>query len=406
MTTDNLDVAIIGAGFAGLATAAELKRRGVARFAVLEQGNDVGNFWRTNTYDCIRLHSAWHDLPNDGGAIEQYPMFKTRADLLRYFEDYARHHELPIRFGERVSRIKQMGAGAGKDHDWLITTQHGELGARYLVIATGVNRAPSYPVLYGHDEFVGTIIHSSQYRNPAGFVGRRVLVVGSGNSGAEIAIDLLRGGASHTALWVRGPRYFIPLPRMKWLFHLFRLLKLNSPESMDARHRIRVGTPEFDAALEQPDRVLGALATDLGRWGIRKPDAGPAREQYANGRIPTFDVGAIPAIRSGKLQVIDGNVREIEAVGEGGVRFSDGIEPFDAVILGTGFKPRLEDFLDDADKMTGPVRWHARSALTDGRCRSTVFPSAFFPGFDPTVLGGLSLGRWGVEVGDRIADEL
>src|SRR4030095_703911 len=103
---------------------------------------------------------------------------------------------------------------------------------------------------------------------------------------------------------------------MKWLFHLFRLLKLNSPESMDARHRIRVGTPEFDAALAQPARVLGALATALGRRGIRKPDVRPAREQYANGRIPTFDVGAIPAIRSGQLQGVDGNVGEIEGGGE------------------------------------------------------------------------------------------
>lgn len=309
MAANELDVAIIGAGFAGLATGAELKRRGISNVAILEQGDGVGDFWRTHTYDCISLHSAWHDLPNDAGANARYPMFKSRADLLRYFEEYARLHALPLRFGERVSSIRQQSAGVGNERDWRIETNRGTVTTRYLVVATGVNRMPSYPVLYGHENFVGTVIHSSQYRNAGGFEGRRVLVVGSGNSAAEVSVDLVRNGAADVAMWVRAPRYFIPLNRMKWMFRALRLLGLTKAESMDARHNIRVGTPEFEAALEQPNRTLAALAVDLSRWGIRTPKALPATEQYTNGRIPTFDVGAIPAMRRGKLRVIDGNRR-------------------------------------------------------------------------------------------------
>lgn len=65
-----------------------------------------------------------------------------------------------------------------------------------------------------------------------------------------------------------------------------------------------------------------------------------------------------------------------------------------------------KEFLVDADRLLGPVRWFARGPLTDGRCRSSVAPSLWFPGFDVTPIGGLSLGRWGFEVGERIAAAL
>ena len=87
------------------------------------------------------------------------------------------------------------------------------------------------------------------------------------------------------------------------------------------------------------------------------------------------------------------------------MRFGGGAEPFDDVILATGFEPRLEEFLD-VPELLGPVLWWKSHPLTDGRSRSTVHPSIFFPGFDRTPLGGQSLGRWGFEVGERIAEAL
>ena len=128
-------------------------------------------------------------------------------------------------------------------------------------------------------------------------------------------------------------------------------------------------------------------------------------ETFFKGRIATFDQGAIAKIRSGEIRVIDGNRRPIESFAKAGVRFGDGVEPFDDVILATGFEPRLEEFLADPE-LLGPVLWWKAYPLTDGRSRSCVYPSIFFPGFDRSPLGGNGLGRWGFEAGERIAEAL
>jgi hypothetical protein len=128
-------------------------------------------------------------------------------------------------------------------------------------------------------------------------------------------------------------------------------------------------------------------------------------ETSLRGRVPTLDVGAIAKIRSGAIRGIDGDARPIAGFEAAGVRRGAAVLPCDAVILGTGFDPGLGDFMADAE-LLGAVRWHPLRPKTDGRCRSTVHPSIFFPGFDPTPLGGISLGYWGSEVGSRIAEGL
>jgi indole-3-pyruvate monooxygenase len=401
-----LDALVIGAGLAGLATGAALRAHGVPRFAVVEQGADVGHFWST-TYDRLHLHSPWHDLPYDGGASRRYPMYKSKHDMARYFREYAKRHELDshLRLGERVLRVRRRGGDAGDGDGWSIETTRGEHSARYLVVATAINRSPHEPAIPARQAYRGAALHSVQYRNPTPFRGQRVLVVGSGNSAAEIALDLVQGGAAAVAMWVRGPRWFIPLRRMSLIYRLFRLLGQASPAKMDVRHRITFGTPEFERALAPIDALGRRLAVDLSAFGIRQPELGPQRESFARGRIPTYDVGAVEEIRRGRIRVIDGNRRPIEGFTESGVRFADGDEPFDAVVLATGFRPKLEEFLAEP-AMLGPVRWLEAAPLTDGRCRSVVYPTAFFPGFDPTPIGGLSLGRWGWEVGSTIAREI
>jgi hypothetical protein len=206
-------------------------------------------------------------------------------------------------------------------------------------------------------------------------------------------------------MWVRGPRHFIPLRRMARLFWTFRLLGFFTEKRAAAAHAITFGTPEFERTVAQRDKLTRFLSVDLSAYGIRKPANGPMWETFQAGRIPTFDQGAIEKIRSGAIRVIDGNARPIEGFAEEGVRFGDCAEPFDAVILATGFEPRLEDFMADREVL-GPVQQWKSWPLTDGRARSRVYPSLFFPGFDRTPLGGHSLGRWGWEVGERIAEAL
>jgi indole-3-pyruvate monooxygenase len=405
---ETLDAICIGAGFCGLGLGAALRRRGVSHFAILEQGGEVGHFW-TRTYDRIRLHSAFHDLPDDGGARRDYGIFLSRDELLEYFRRYAERHGLAphLRFGARVSRVARLDPAASGGAEWELETSAGALRTRHLAVATAMNRVPKWPApeIPGRERFRGRVLHSAEYRNAKPWAGREVLVVGSGNSAAEISLDLVEGGARRVSMWVRGPRHFLPLSRVALLFRLLRLLGQMTPAKLAEMHRTSFGTPEFERVVEARDKVMTRLSVDLSRYGIRKPAEGPAAETFLRGRIPTFDVGAIRSIRSGAIRVIDGNQRPIEAFCEEGVRFGDAAERFDAVVLATGFEPALDEFIADRE-LLGPVRWHPLLPLTDGRSRSRIHPSIFFPGFDPTPLGGVSLGYWGAEVGERIAEAL
>jgi hypothetical protein len=119
------------------------------------------------------------------------------------------------------------------------------------------------------------------------------------------------------------------------------------------------------------------------------------------GRVPVFDQGAIPLISSGAIGIIDGNVQPIRGLTAAGVRFAAGEERFDAVILATGFKAAL-DFLDEPGRLLASDDDRAQLLpITDGRCRSTLEPTLFLPGFDLSAIGGFGLGRWGWEIGQR-----
>jgi len=147
------------------------------------------------------------------------------------------------------------------------------------------------------------------------------------------------------------------------------------------------------------------FSVDLSAFGIRKPPYGPMLETFMTGRIPVFDQGAIRLIRQRAIRIVDGNLRPILTFTRDGVQLGSSAERFDTVLLATGFEPRLGEFIDDHQTLLGTVRWRRNFPLTDGRCRSRPVSSAFFPGFDQSVNGGLSLGRWGWEVGERIAAE-
>lgn len=394
------DVLIIGAGFAGLSLGASLRSNGLDNFAVLEQGSGVGAFWSGN-YDRIRLHSPWHDLPCDGGLRKRYGMFLGRDELLEYFRAYAAHHRLAahLHFNERVLRVRRASSR------WEVETEHSFSTSQYLVVATSAFRTPVVPEIPGSDKFQGTLMHSRSYRNGAPFRAKRVFVVGSGNSAAEIALDLVESGAAEVHMWVRGPRHFLPLRTLRPVMRLLRLFDLDfSNRAWDKGHRLTKVNPGFHPTLRQKDRAFSRFSQDLSRFGIRKPKEGPLTEMLVKGRVPVFDQGALPLIRKGKIMIIDGNVRPIRSFTATGVQVGDAEERFDAVILATGFKPGLDEFLRDHQRL---VAWNENRCqllpITDGRCRSTVEPTLFFPGFDFSAIGGFSLGRWGWEIGQKIA---
>ena len=310
-------VLIIGAGPAGLATAGALRQRGIAAH-VIEQAAEPGASWRAH-YERLHLHtvkthSALPGLPFPADA----PRYLPRQGVVDYLERYAAHHGIRPETGEAVARIEADSAG------WAVTTASGRcIRAAQVVLATGANREPRVPVLPGQDGFAGRVVHSRSYRNARPFAGQRVLVVGMGNTGAEIALDLAEHGV-RVALSVRSP------------VNIVHREVLGRPTQLSS---IALGKlpPALGDALALLLRTL--TVGDLTRWGLRTPAGSPLRQLRQEGKTPVIDVGTLQRIRAGDIAVHPG----IALLTAGGVRFVDGTEhAFDTVILATGYKPALQ----------------------------------------------------------------
>src|SRR5436305_3218879 len=186
---ERVEVAVIGGGPAGLATAATLKRSGILA-VVLERSDAVGASWRRH-YDRLHLHTVrWLSHLPGYRFSRSHGRWVSRDGVVRYLEGYVRHHAIEVRTGVEVRRLERSDDGA----EWVLETPNGALRAQYVVVATGYNHTPVLPDWPGRDSFTGELIHGQDYRNPSPYAGRDVLVVGAGNTGAEIAVDLIEGG--------------------------------------------------------------------------------------------------------------------------------------------------------------------------------------------------------------------
>lgn len=318
-------VAVIGAGPAGLAAAAALRGRGVPS-VVLEHGDDVAMSWRRH-YDRLHLHTVrWlshlpgYRIPRSEGR------WVSRDGVIGYLERYARHHRIDVRTGVAVRSVDRDGTG------WVLRRDPGPVGtgsgcadiaAPAVVVATGYNRVPQLPDWPGRDGFTGTLLHAADYRNGAPYRGRDVLVVGAGNTGAEIAVDLVEHGASRVRLAVRTPPYIL------------RRSQLGIPTQLTAVLLRRVPLALADA-LAEPARKLSVPRLD--DKGL--PDPGPGVFRRARrGEIPILDVGLVDAITSGQVEP----VAAVTAFEGPKARLADGtaIGP-EVVIVATGFRRGLE----------------------------------------------------------------
>ncbi len=346
---ENADVAIVGAGPAGLACAASIRALGL-RVTVLEKSDAVGAVWRRH-YDRLHLHT---DKGNSGlpglPMPHSYPRYPSRAQVVQYLESYAKQFNLEPVFGANVRSVRREGS------NWQIEAGEHSLVAPAVVVATGWADFPYEPTWPGQDSYQGSIIHSSAYRNPAPYAGKRVLVVGFGNSGGEIALDLAEKGID-VSLSVRGPVQILPrellgLPILSWAI---------AQRHLPARLSDFINAPAIRLA-------VGSLR----KLGLQRASIGPRRMVEQTGRVPLLDVGTLAKIRDGSIKVNAG----IERFEPGGVHFSDGKQGnFDAVILATGFRPDARKLLPES---TGVYDDTGKPFVTGG---PTSEPGLFFCGF-------------------------
>ncbi|MEV6115078.1 NAD(P)/FAD-dependent oxidoreductase [Streptomyces sp. NPDC052109] len=354
-------VYVIGAGPGGLAAAHALRARGI-RAVVLEKADHVGASWRGH-YDRLRLHTTRRLSALPGLKIpRKYGRWVSRDDVVRYLEKYAEHHELEIVTGVEVSRVEPAGDGTG----WLLHASGGrELTGSAVVVATGYNHTPHLPDWPGREGYAGELLHAGAYRDAGPYAGRDVLVVGVGNTGAEIAVDLVAGGASRVRLAVRTVPHLVRRTTLGWPAQYSGVLV----------RRLPVGLVDLLCRLQAK-----AAVPDLSAQGLPRPDTG-LYSRVREGAIPVQDVGLIDAVRKGEVEI----VAAVESFEGGKVVLADGgrIEP-DAVIAATGYTRALEGLVGHLGVLDG----NGRPVVRGGRTPAGA-PGLYFTGFTNPISGML-----------------
>lgn len=197
-------VTIVGGGPSGLATAAALRNLSIP-FTLLEREECFAPLWQKYAYDRVHLHLAKElcQLPHMP-IPAAYPTYISRQHFVAYLNDYVSRFSIAPRYRRSVE------SAALRDGEWRVEARNLDSGeveeyrSRFLVVATGITCDARTPEIEGLGSFAGEVLHSTEYKSGGKFAGKKVLVVGSGNSGMEIALDLANFGAK-TSIVVRSP---------------------------------------------------------------------------------------------------------------------------------------------------------------------------------------------------------
>lgn len=334
-----------------------LERQG-EHVVVFERGG-IGAAWTTR-YDRLHLHTVrWlsclpgYRMPR---ALGKWP---SRDGVIAYLRRYAERTGVAVRTGTEVQRIDRATAA------WNVVTSGGVVQAERVVVATGHSNVPFVPDWRG--TFDGEIVHSASYRNPAPYAGRRVLVVGAGNSGAEIAADVADGVAAQTFLAVRTTP------------NIVRRDTLGFPSQL-----LGIATAHLPVAVV--DRIANTMRRisipDLTPYGLAAP-VRPYSEFLRRRVIPILDVGLVEAVRSGRVRV----VATLERFDGGAAVLADGaLLEVDSVIAATGYRPALEPLvghLGVLDERGAP--------LVHGAQEHPRAPGLHFVGYEVTLGGTFRL---------------
>ncbi|MET9830918.1 ArsO family NAD(P)H-dependent flavin-containing monooxygenase [Streptomyces sp. NPDC006385] len=284
------DVVVVGGGQAGLAAGYHLRRLGVD-FVVLDAQAEPGGAWQ-HTWDSLHLFSpaAYSSLPGRLMPVQPGQECPDAAHVVAYLRDYEKRYELDVRRPVRV-------LGVHRDGELLrVDTDSGIWRARAVISATGTWWRPFLPAVPGRGVFGGQHLHTAEYRRPRDFAGRRVIVVGGGNSGAQIAADLAYDTELLTWVTTRPPRFLA--------------------DDIDGRALFDVATARR--------RALDAGRADTG------------------GVASLGDIVAVPPVREARDRGLLKASPMFTRLVPGGVEWSDGTRAeADAIIWCTGFRPAL-----------------------------------------------------------------
>ncbi len=367
--TENTDVAVIGAGPAGLAVGACLRRAGL-NFIILEKHHQVASSWRRH-YERLHLHTVkqlsclpYFPFP------AAYPRYVPRQLMIEYLESYAASFDLKPRFGDAARAVRRHG------NDWLVQGTSSSISARHVVVASGFNAEPVTPSVPGMEKFRGKVIHSADYVNAKPFAGQSVLVIGMGNTGAEIALDLSDGGA-RTSISLRNGVHIVP----RDLFGIpIQIVAMLATRVLPVRAIDALLPPILDLALGNPSN-----------YGIERPKEGILQQIAGSAKIPVLDVGTMRKISEGAIRIMPG----MSAVTEDGAIFNGGSKgEFDAIIFATGYRPDYRSFLEADDVKTG------NDGTPDGGNPDSTL---YFVGFKNSVTGLFrEISREAVRIADNI----
>ncbi|MFE0174244.1 flavin-containing monooxygenase [Streptomyces sp. NPDC059002] len=360
-TQQDRPVYVIGGGPGGLSVAAALRARGV-RAVVLEKSERVGASWRGH-YDRLRLHTTRRLSALPGLPIPRsFGRWVTRDNVIRYLEKYAEYHRLDVVTGVEVTGLERAPDGTG----WLLHATGGrQLTGSAVVIATGYNHTPRLPDWPGRDTYSGELLHAGDYRNPAPYAGKDVLVVGVGNTGAEIAVDLVEGGAARVRLAVRTAPHIVRRSTAGWPAQRTGILCRRLPVALVDR-------------LSKP--LARISVPDLAPQGLPRPDTG-LYSRVNEGAIPVQDVGLIHAVRTGRVEP----VAAVESFDDGKVTLADGsrIAP-EVVIAATGYSRALHPLVGDLGVLD-----HRGHPTAHGPRTPRQAPGLYFTGFTNPISGML-----------------
>lgn len=356
---EKVNILIIGAGPAGLAVAGRCRKLDLP-FEIIEKSDKIALSWHDH-YDRLCLHTVkqYSHLPHLPFP-DSYPLYVPKSDLIQYYEQYAQHFNINPVFKQTVTAIKKTAS-----QRWIVQTDaERTFDAKHVVVATGVNRVPHSPNWEGQEAYKGLLMHSRTYKNTIPFLGKRVLIIGMGNTGAEVALDLVEHDVE-TCISVRSPLIIVPRD--------FR----GRPIQLTAK---KLAVLPFGLGDWVGAQVRKMVFGDLTKYGLPMSKVSPAVQLRKTGKTPVIDLGTLAHIKSGKIKILP----DIKGFHSKGVILPNGtLQDFDAVILATGYRAQIEDFVESGEQLLDKFGLPAQ-VIAAG-----YHKGLYFVGFDNYKLGGI-----------------